>query len=1675
MTGNIIFGSNGRLEYSSTHWITPRDSYGNTHLNATNGGIYLDSTTVYIREAGATTNYSRFDNGSIVATGTITATGGNSTNWNTAHGWGNHASAGYGTASAVAANTAKTGITSGQASAITANSAKTGITSGQASAITANSAKTGITSGQASAITANTTAVATKMATSFLDSAEINFTVGGNADTYYPVSIQGGGHYAYQMYSISRHYAATAPSTWNTSSHKGGLTLTWQFSGDGFWGGNDHDIRIIKFDENYSTMVMGMGGSVGGGGTNAGVVVWLRGGTASYTFHGPQGSTGDVNVHLTSVTASNGSVFAPRSFNSTTRDNEINPKYPIRGISNLYDNNNRVWHAGNDGAGTGLDADLLDGNHASAFMGQYGIPANNDVYVNFRVIRNQNTSSANDGMYIGYGNTNSGQTRIFGGGSTGVHLAINATNMAFNNNAVWHAGNDGAGSGLDADKLDGQEGSYYGTASAVSANTAKTGITTSQSSAITSNTTAIATKLPLSGGTLTGTLNSRDVKLGSGYHLMRSSHHTGHLEGSFNNIGNNGAKSNPIYTIGSAYNPADASLSDMYGIGYTYAGSASFISMTGASGWGMYVAGNGAARVFLDGSNGVISSTGQHYVGSNVVWNAGNDGAGTGLDADKLDGQHGSYYGTASAVSANTAKVGISTSQAAAITANTTAIATKASLSGSNSFTNSYNEFGNSTGNVSNDGSWNGRLNVAGSSHARLDVKSVSDGIITTMYSHTGHAAGRIGTMSNHKLTLMIAGNEKATLNTNGTFYLGSNVVWNAGNDGASSGLDADKLDGQHGSYYGTASAVATNTAKVGISTSQSSAITANTTAIATKLPKSGGTLTGQVNIDYGSPKFIVGSTSNLDTSDSNRPNITLNGGMYPHMTIDARVDGSGNPSSNLTHGPVFSFVSRLGTSGYRRWGIATAAKDAGALSFGYYDNQANPHYSSGGNAGYTGTGSKMWLATTGILSTSYQGVLWGASNDGASSGLDADKLDGQHGSYYGTASAVSANTAKVGISTSQASAITANTTAIATKLGVSAKAADSNLLDGYNSEEGAVANSIVKRDGTASIKAYGLSLLRASVARTGITWYNEAYYNWQDYMAAAGATGCAPNGNLTAPTGLAGVTSWALRSRMEGVASYGWNWETGSSGGGGATATSKMSLNATTGNLEIAGTFTAPTIKVGDGTDGRFFSDTAGRTAFGDGNFYIQTTVANYYNYATNQYHGNSSGDNHYFRGNPLSGNNWSITAAGVITAAGGNSGNWNTAYGWGNHASAGYGTASAVAANTAKVGISTSQSSAITANSAKTGISTSQSSAITANSSKLAGIEAGATADQTAAQILASIKTVDVNGTSGINAGTLDGYTLSTGTAANTVVQRQANGYIHAVYFNATGTFGTSANSSGMGRFTGTNGSDTYGRSYTAAAARTLLNVANGANNYVLPTTISGTRNFSGKLSTTGSDTGIGTSNPTELLHVRKAQSTSAATNPFIKLHPTSTTNSTGVTSIFLSTTTASGAYGISLNGWRDPTDSEAFAIKTHAGSANGTNRLVIRKNGYIGIGTDSPSSKLQVNGTLTATTKNFLIDNPKTGGELQYSVIESNEHGVCVRGESDQEDVQLPIEWEWLVHEDSVTVQLTSVGQAQSLFVLERNNVSVKIGGLATGGKYSYVIYGTRKDVEPLEVNI
>jgi hypothetical protein len=97
--------------------------------------------------------------------------------------------------------------------------------------------------------------------------------------------------------------------------------------------------------------------------------------------------------------------------------------------------------------------------------------------------------------------------------------------------------------------------------------------------------------LPLSGGTMSGP-------------IRRSSHSSGFFEGSYNNVGGNSQYSNPIYTIGSSYNPSDSSLNSMYGIGYAHP---NFWGSGKVQGWGMYVCSAGVFDVILGGDGGSTS------------------------------------------------------------------------------------------------------------------------------------------------------------------------------------------------------------------------------------------------------------------------------------------------------------------------------------------------------------------------------------------------------------------------------------------------------------------------------------------------------------------------------------------------------------------------------------------------------------------------------------------------------------------------------------------------------------------------------------------------------------------------------------------------------------------------------------------------------------------------------------------------------------------------------------------------------------------------------------------------------------------------------------------------------------------------------------------------------------
>jgi hypothetical protein len=117
------------------------------------------------------------------------------------------------------------------------------------------------------------------------------------------------------------------------------------------------------------------------------------------------------------------------------------------------------------------------------------------------------------------------------------------------------------------------------------------------------------------------------------------------------------------------------------------------------------------------------------------------------------------------------------------------------------------------------------------------------------------------------------------------------------------------------------------------------------------------------------------------------------------------------------------------------------------------------------------------------------------------------------------------------------------------------------------------------------------------------------------------------------------------------------------------------------------------------------------------------------------------------------------------------------------------------------------------------------------------------------------------------------------------------------------------------------------------------------------------------------------------------------------------------------------------------------------------------------------DSTNSGLNISGSLTATTKSFLINHPTKDGKLQYGSLEGPENGVYVRGTTDQDTIYLPDYWIALVDENTITVNLTPVGVFQPLYVLEKNSLYIKVGGV--DGMYDYIIYAERKDVEKLVV--
>lgn len=233
-----------------------------------------------------------------------------------------------------------------------------------------------------------------------------------------------------------------------------------------------------------------------------------------------------------------------------------------------------VWHAGNDGAGSGLDADLFDGKQSSEFLGSNAISSN--AFYGANVLRN--------GWYgILFGEIATAPALIFDpSGRGGLYSESNGWRWHWDGSDIqiggtagrkaWHSANDGSGSGLDADLWDGEHRPVN------------------------------FARVAAGGSPLDSTTDPMTLPVGGSLYSLHA---------------NNG-----------------------------YGGAAAYVAALAGGDIGQH------GLLLSSRVNSADLLVLSRPAGWTRVWTIGNDGAGSGLDADLLDGQQGSYYLPASSYTA---------------------------------------------------------------------------------------------------------------------------------------------------------------------------------------------------------------------------------------------------------------------------------------------------------------------------------------------------------------------------------------------------------------------------------------------------------------------------------------------------------------------------------------------------------------------------------------------------------------------------------------------------------------------------------------------------------------------------------------------------------------------------------------------------------------------------------------------------------------------------------------------------------------------------------------------------------------------------------------------------------------------------------------------------------------
>ena len=184
----------------------------------------------------------------------------------------------------------------------------------------------------------------------------------------------------------------------------------------------------------------------------------------------------------------------------------------------------------------------------------------------------------------------------------------------------------------------------------------------------------------------------------------------------------------------------------------------------------------------------------------------------------------------------------------------------------------------------------------------------------------------------------------------------------------------------------------------------------------------------------------------------------------------------------------------------------------------------------------------------------------------------------------------------------------------------------------------------------------------------------------------------------------------------------------------------------------------------------------------------------------------------------------------------------------------------------------------------------------------------------------------------------------------------------------------------------------------------------------------------------------------------------------------------------------TSVDNVYGLGVSdGIMEIQSQGAFAFyagkETTTPSGSRTKRLQITDSGNVNINASSEadwsqsSYTLRVFGSIGATSisassKSFVIDHPtKENHTLRHGCLEGPEHAVYVRGKTSGSVINLPDYWVGLVHEDSITVNLTPIGNKR-VWVESINNNSVTVGS-DDSTEYFYTIFGERKDIDKIVI--